>query len=155
MYFTGTANAYEWNPRNQGSGLLDNLGAASIVAVDTPTAKCHGAMLRPGDPFDYDVPQTPMVITIDGKKMVVQPGGGRVYPTSMKTMWHQSRGVRRKRSTGFKGFVRQWPADQHALTPRRDRVEIWPSLLGGVNMYPNAYSPKTGKPHLATTNSEK
>ena len=31
-------------------------------------------------------------------------------------------------------------------------MEIWPSLLGGVNMYPNAYNPKTGNLYLAATN---
>ena len=29
---------------------------------------------------------------------------------------------------------------------------MWPSLLGGVNMYPNAYNPKTGELYLAATN---
>ena len=28
------------------------------------------------------------------------------------------------------------------------KVEVWPSLLGGVNMYPSAYSPKTGYVYL-------
>jgi glucose dehydrogenase len=53
---------------------MDNLGAASIVAVDTAAGKTgwrYSAV--PGDPWDYDVPQTPMVITLDGKKTVVQP----------------------------------------------------------------------------------
>ena len=39
MYYTGTANAYEWNPKNRGGGELDNLGAASIVAVNTNDGK--------------------------------------------------------------------------------------------------------------------
>ena len=30
---------------------------------------------------------------------------------------------------------------------------MWPSLLGGVNMYPNAYNPKTGNLYLAATNA--
>ena len=32
----------------------------------------------------------------------------------------------------------------------RDRL---PGLLGGVNMYPNAYNPQTGDLYLAATNS--
>jgi alcohol dehydrogenase (cytochrome c) len=87
MYYTGTANAYEWNPRNRGNGELDNLGAASIVAVDTTSGKVPWRYVAvPGDPFDYDVPQTPMVITIDGKKTVVQPNKtGYIHYLDAKT----------------------------------------------------------------------
>src|SRR5947207_1835914 len=74
MYYTGTANAYEWNPRNRGGGKSDNIGAASIVAVDTDSGKVNWRYLAvPGDPWDYDVPQTPMVMTLNGKKTIVQP----------------------------------------------------------------------------------
>jgi alcohol dehydrogenase (cytochrome c) len=34
-----------------------------------------------------------------------------------------------------------------------DPVEVYPSLLGGVNMYPNAYNPKTGNLYLAASES--
>ena len=34
-----------------------------------------------------------------------------------------------------------------------DPVTMWPSLLGGVNMYPNAYNPQTGNLYLAATNA--
>ena len=34
---------------------------------------------------------------------------------------------------------------------RRRSGEMWPGLLGGVNMYPNAYNPKTGNVYLAAT----
>ena len=34
-----------------------------------------------------------------------------------------------------------------------DAVEVWPSLFGGVNMYPNAYNPLTGNLYLAATNA--
>jgi hypothetical protein len=31
MYYTGTANAYEWNPKNRGGGKMDNEGAPAVV----------------------------------------------------------------------------------------------------------------------------
>src|SRR5690242_3214775 len=62
MYFTGTANAYEWNPKNRGGGKMDNEGAASVVAVNTDNGKVAWRYVGvPGDPWDYDIPQTPMV----------------------------------------------------------------------------------------------
>ena len=74
MYYTGTANAYEWNPKNRGGGKMDNVGAASIVAVNTDNGSVPWRYTGvPGDPWDFDIPQTPMVISIDGVKTVVQP----------------------------------------------------------------------------------
>ncbi len=74
MYYTGTANAYEWNPKNRGGGKMDNVGAAGIVAVNADTGKVAWRYVGvPGDPWDFDIPQTPMIITIDGKKTIVQP----------------------------------------------------------------------------------
>src|SRR5438445_13151530 len=74
MYFTGTANAYEWNPKNRGGGKMDNLGAAGIVAVNTETGKTEWRYTAvPGDPRDVRTPQPPMLITIDGRNTVRHP----------------------------------------------------------------------------------
>ncbi|PYM07852.1 MAG: hypothetical protein DMD82_04570 [Candidatus Rokuibacteriota bacterium] len=74
MYFTGTANAYEWNPKRRGGGKMDNVGAASVEAVNTDTGKVMWRYQAvPGDPWDFDVPQTPMLISIDGRKTIVHP----------------------------------------------------------------------------------
>jgi alcohol dehydrogenase (cytochrome c) len=45
MYFTGTANAYEWNPKNRGGGLMDNVGRPASWRSIPATAVSHGAML--------------------------------------------------------------------------------------------------------------
>ncbi len=110
MYFTGTANAYEWNPKNRGGGTMDNVGAASIVAVKTDNGKVAWRYVGvPGDPWDYDIPQTPMVINIDGKKTIVQPNKtGYVH--------HLDQRLRR-----------QWPADRAgraAQGRRRSRGDL-------------------------------
>ena len=39
MYYTGTANAYPFNAVPRGNGKFDNVGAASVVAVDADTGK--------------------------------------------------------------------------------------------------------------------
>jgi len=52
MYYTGTANAYEWNPKNRGGGEMDNVGAASIVAVNTTDGSVAWRYVGvPGDPW--------------------------------------------------------------------------------------------------------
>ncbi len=157
MYYTGTANAYEWNPRNRGGGELDNLGAASIVAVDTTSGKVPWRYVAvPGDPFDYDVPQTPMVITIDGKKTVVQPNKtGYIHYLDAKTGKYLRAVPFVEKIDWAQGYDAKGRPIDMAPVPKEGgaAVELWPSLLGGVNMYPNAYSPKTGDIYLAATNS--
>ena len=156
MYFTGTANAYEWNPKNRGGGAMDNVGAASIVAVNTDTGKVAWRYVGvPGDPWDYDIPQTPMVINIDGKKTVVQPNKtGYIHYLDAKTGKFLKAVPFADKITWIKGYDSNGrPIEQVALPKEGgDPVEIWPSLLGGVNMYPNAYNPKTGDLYLAATN---
>jgi alcohol dehydrogenase (cytochrome c) len=157
MYFTGTANAYEWNPKNRGGGLMDNVGAASIVAVKTDNGKVAWRYVGvPGDPWDYDIPQTPMLINIDGKQTIVQPNKtGYVHYLEAATGKFIKATPFADKITWIKGYdANGRPIDQVALPKEGgDPVEIWPSLLGGVNMYPNAYNPKTGNLYLAATNA--
>ena len=156
-YITGTANAYEWNPKNRGGGEMDNVGAASIVAVNTDSGKVEWRYVGvPGDPWDYDIPQTPMLINLDGKKTVVQPNKtGYIHYLDAKTGKFLKATPFADKITWIKGYDSNGrPIDQVKLPKEGgDPVEIWPSLLGGVNMYPNAYNPKTGNLYLAASNS--
>ena len=156
MYYTGTANAYEWNPKNRGGGTLDNLGAASIVAVGTTDGKVAWRYVGvPGDPFDYDIPQTPMVIALDGKKTIVQPNKtGYIHYLDAKTGTFIKATPFADKINWAKGYDKDGRPIDMMPAPKEggDAVEIWPSLLGGVNMYPNAYNPKTGELYLAATN---
>ncbi len=157
MYYTGTANAYEWNPKNRGGGKMDNVGAASIVAVDTDSGKVPWRYVTvPGDPWDFDVPQTPMVINMDGKKTVVHPNKtGYIHYVDAKTGKFIKADLFVDKINWIKGYDASGrPVDVIGMPKEGgDPVEVWPSLLGGVNMYPNAYNPRTGLLYLAATNS--
>ncbi len=157
MYYTGTANAYEWNPKNRGGGKLDNVGAASIVAVNTDSGKVAWRYVGvPGDPWDFDIPQTPMVITIDGKKTIVQPNKtGYIHHLDAMTGKFIKADKFTDKVTWIKGYDKNGrPIDAIPLPAEGgDPVEVFPSLLGGVNMYPNAYNPKTGNLYLAASES--
>ncbi len=157
MYYTGTANAYEWNPRNRGGGEMENVGAASVVAVSTDNGKVawRYTAVR-GDPWDYDVPQTPMVITIGGQKTVVQPNKtGFIHYLDAKSGAFIKATPFADKIDWVKGYdANGRPIGQIALPKEGgDPIEMWPSLLGGVNMYPNAYNPQTGDLYLAATKS--
>ncbi len=157
MYYTGTANAYEWNPKNRGGGSRDNLGAASVVAVNTTDGKVPWRYTAvPGDPWDFDTPQTPMIIKLDGKKTIVHPNKtGFIHYLDAKT----GAFIRALPFADVIDWVKGYDSSGRPIAsiavPKEggDPVTMWPSLLGGVNMYPNAYNPQTGYLYLAATNS--
>lgn len=157
MYYQGTANAYEWNPKNRGGGEMDNVGAASIVAINTESGKVNWRYVGvPGDPWDFDIPQTPMVINIDGKKTIVQPNKtGYIHHLDAKSGQFLRADKFVDRINWIKGYDKDGrPIDMVALPKEGgDPIEISPGLLGGVNMYPNAYNPNTGNVYLAATES--
>ena len=157
QYLTGTANAYEWNPKNRGAGKMDNVGAASIVATNVESGKVTWRWTGvPGDPWDYDLPQTPLLIKMDGKTVVAQPNKtGYVHYLNIKDGSYIKADKFIDKLTWVKGYSKEGrPIDMVALPKEGgDPVEIWPGLLGGVNMYPNAYNPKTGLMYLASTES--
>jgi alcohol dehydrogenase (cytochrome c) len=157
MYFTGTANAYEWNPKNRGGGKMDNLGAAGVVAVNTDLGKTAWRYTAvPGDPWDFDTPQTPMVISIDGRKTVVHPNKtGYIHYLDPRT----GKFLRAVLFVDKINWIKGYDADGRPIgqidqpVEGGPKVEVWPSLLGGVNMYPSAYSPKTGYLYLPAINA--
>ena len=157
MYFTGTANAYEWNPKNRGGGKMDNAGAASIVAVNTTDGSVEWRYTGvPGDPFDYDLPQTPMVIEIDGKKTIVQPNKtGYIHHLDAKTGKFIKADPFVDQINWISGYDSNGrPVDMIPLPEEGgDPVLVQPGLLGGVNMYPAAYNKGTGQLYLPAAES--
>jgi len=156
MYFTGTANAYEWNPKERGGGKLDNLGAASVVAVDTEAGKVAWRYTAvPGDPWDFDVVQTPMLISIDGKTTIVHPNKtGFIHYLEPKTGKFLKAVPFADKINWAKGYdVSGRPIGQLDLPIEGGpKIDVWPSVLGGVNMYPSAYNPLTGDVYLPAAN---
>ena len=151
MYYTGTANAYPWNPKTRGDGKMDNVGAASIVAVDTDTGRVPWRYVAvPGDPWDFDVPQTPLIITLNGRKTIVHPNKtGYIHYIDAETGQYQQAVAFSDKITWAKGYdVEGRPIDQVAVPEEGTTIEMWPSLAGGVNLYPAAYNPLTGYVYL-------
>ena len=97
-----------------------------------------------------------MVIKVDGKKTVVQPNKtGYIHYLDPKTGAFIKATPFADKIDWIKGYDKDGrPISQIALPKEGgDPVTMWPSLLGGVNMYPNAYNPQTGNLYLAATNS--
>ena len=157
MYYTGTANAYPYTPHSErqgrGGGDYENVGAAAVVAVDTETGKVAWRYtVVPGDPYDYDTMQVPLVLTIDGRKTVVQPNKtGFISYLDAKTGEFLKATPFSDRITWASGFTSDGKPIWTQALPQEggDPVEVWPSVLGGVNMYPPAYNPQTGMIYLS------
>jgi alcohol dehydrogenase (cytochrome c) len=108
----------------------------------------------PGDPWDYDAPSTPLIITVDGKKLVVQPNKtGFIHYLDAKTGAYVKASPFVDKIDWAKGYDKNGrPIEQIALPAEGgDPVTMSPSLLGGVNMYPTAYNPQTGNLYLAAS----
>ena len=154
-YFTGTANAYPWNPyterEGRGAGNMANEGAAAIVAVDVETgAVAWRYTAVPGDPWDYDVPQTPMLVDIDGVLTVVQPNKtGFTHYLDAATGEFLQAPAHADRINWAKGYNPDGtPMWDLAIPPEGETVTVWPNLLGSVNMSPSAINPMTGLVYL-------
>lgn len=156
-YFTGTANAYPWNPYTErdgrGAGNMSNDGAAAIVAVNTDTGKVPWRYtVVPGDPWDYDVMQVPMLMTIKGKLTIIHPNKTcYIHYLDAKTGRYLMAPPFCDKITWAKGYDRQGvPIWDFPIPEEGKEIELWPSLLGGTNMYPNAINHKTRMMYLAT-----
>ena len=156
MYYTGTANAYPFNAVPRGNGKYDNVGAASVVAINTDTGKVPWRYtVVPGDPWDYDTMQTPLIITIDGRKTIVQPNKtGYIHYLDAATGQFLRAARFSDKINWAEGYdVEGRPLNQIALPEQGgETLEVWPSVFGGVNMYPAAYNPDSGMIFLPATN---
>lgn len=154
-YFTGTANAYPWNPYTErdgaGAGGMRNEGAAAIVAVNTETGKVNWRYtVVPGDPWDYDAMQTPMLAKIDGNLTVIQPNktGFMHYIDAASGKYLQAPQIA-DMVNWAKGYDSAGdPIWDAPIPPEGETAIIWPSLLGALNMSPSAINPNTGMVYL-------
>ena len=155
LYITGTANAYPWNPYTErdgaGAGGQANEGAAAIVAVNTESGEVAWRYtVVPGDPWDYDAMNTPMLATIDGVRTAIQPNKtGFTHYVDAATGQFLQAPAHADRINWAKGYNPDGtPMWDHPIPPEGESVVIWPSLLGSVNMSPAALTPMTGMIYL-------
>ena len=145
IYF-GTGNP---SPSNDGVRRPgDNLYNNSTVALDVETGKLRWYVQHiPHDLWDYDIPNPPILATVNGRKVVLHAG---------KEGWTYIMDA----ATG--GLVRRTDAfvpQENMFVPPDDKGTLMrPGIFGGANWPPSSYSPQTGlmyvpardRPNLAT-----
>ena len=162
MYFTGTANAYPWNPygERQGAGSDGgnaNVGAAAIEAVNTDTGEVVWRYtVVPGDPWDYDAMHTPVIVEINNQKTLVQANktGYMHYLDAATGKFLQAPAIADK-ITWANGYDSDGnPIWAQAVPEEGVEITVWPGLLGAVNMSPVAYNPGTQMIYLPRRESD-
>jgi alcohol dehydrogenase (cytochrome c) len=156
LVYWGIGNPSPWNPRARKG---DNLFTNAVFAVRPKTGeRVWYYQTSPGDPFDYDAVQTPIVgtINVDGRqrKVVMQPNrSGFLYVldaksgelvaanTYGKVNWAD--GIDMK--TGRPKFN-----DVYKGALEGKNVTVWPNIIGVTNWQGAAFSPRTGLLYVNT-----
>ncbi len=160
LAFWGTGNPGPWTPDlRQG----DNLYASSTLAIDIDTGELKGHhQYAPNDSWDWDEVTPPLLIDteINGRKVNAAVHAGR-----NGYLWVL------ERTNGPIKFVNAWPYVGNnvfkSIDPKTGRPEydmskkpslqqgatFCPSLWGGKDWLPEAYSPKTGLFYIPANNN--
>lgn len=151
--YWGTGNASPWMPDERAG---DNLYANSVVALDDESGKLLGHhQYHPNEAWDWDEVSAPILVDLPGKDGGTVPG--MVHAGRNGYLWQLERQPEGK--IGYlsaQPFVRQnvfTKLDPQTGRPEYDpervpgigkRAEFCPSLWGGKDWPPEAYSPQTG-----------
>lgn len=162
MYFTGTANAYPWNPygERQGAGSEGgnaNVGAAAVEGINTDTGEVIWRYtVVPGDPWDYDAMHTPVIVEINNKKTLVHANKtGYMHYLDAKTGKFLQAPQIADKITWANGYDSDGnPIWAQAVPEEGVEAIVWPGLLGAVNMSPVAYNPDTNLIYLPRRESD-
>ncbi|HQT19306.1 MULTISPECIES: methanol/ethanol family PQQ-dependent dehydrogenase [unclassified Acidovorax] len=160
LSYWGTGNAAPWMPDTRPG---DNLYANSTLALDVDTGKMKGYhQYHWNDAWDWDEVSAPLLIDVqrNGKKVKSLVHAGR-----NGYLWHL------ERTDSKINFVDAWPyVKQNVFTgidPKTGRpsydeskkpgtgktTNFCPSLWGGKDWVPEAYSPKTGMLYVPANNN--
>jgi alcohol dehydrogenase (cytochrome c) len=160
LSYWGTGNAAPWMPDTRPG---DNLYANSTIALDIDTGKLKGYhQYHWNDAWDWDEVSAPLLIDVErnGKKVKSLVHAGR-----NGYLWHL------ERTDGKINYVDAWPYVTQdvftALDPKTGRptydnskkpgtgktTHFCPSLWGGKDWFPEAYSPKTGMLYVPANNN--
>jgi len=148
-------------PFNAGVRKGDNLYTCSVLALDPKTGKIKWFFqFSPNNPFDYDsvaemvlatikVGGKPTKVLIDANRngfmYVLDRTNGKLLAANPYVKVNWASGIDMK--TGR-------PIETDVSTKARagEKVDVWPSILGGKNWEPMSFNPKTGLAYANTLN---
>jgi alcohol dehydrogenase (cytochrome c) len=148
-------------PFNAGIRKGDNLYTDSVLAMDPKTGKIKWYyQFSPNDPFDYDsvaemvladikVQGKPTKVVMDANRngffYVLDRTNGKLLAANAYVNVNWAKGIDMK--TG-----RPIETDLPTKARAGEKVELWPSILGGKNWEPISFDPKRGLAYANTLN---
>ncbi|HET7812722.1 MAG TPA: PQQ-dependent dehydrogenase, methanol/ethanol family [Steroidobacteraceae bacterium] len=155
--YIGTGNGGPWNWKIRSPGGGDNLFLCSVVALDADTGEyVWHYQTTPGDSWDYNsaMDMTLATLNIGGapRKVILHaPKNGFFYVIDRENGKLISAGKLGKVTWAEKVDM---ATGRPVLTPNaryeNGPVTLWPSFQGVHNLYPQAFSPKTGLVYVPT-----
>jgi alcohol dehydrogenase (cytochrome c) len=148
LTYWGTGNP--WPDSNGDVRLGDNLYTDCVVALDADTGKLKWYyQFTPHDEMDYDSTQVPVLADMEwqGRPRKVMMWGNRngVFYVLDRTSGQFLLGKSFTTTNWFNGFDEKGrPMRVPGKVPTAEGSLIMPTVLGGTNWYPPAYSPSTG-----------
>ena len=130
----------------------DNLYASSVVALDADTGElAWHFQFTPGDPYDYDALQIPVLVDLDingatVKAMLWANRNGFFYILD-RTNGRFLRGQAFSRVNWASGLD---DSGRPIQTPQGPDAPTYPGKQGATNWYSPSYSPRTGLLYLST-----
>ncbi len=160
LVYWGTGNGGPWNAALRKGA---NLYICSMLALKPKTGELvWHYQFTPNDPFDYDGVNDPVLTTlkVDGKdrKVLLQANRNGYFYVLDRTNGEFIKGSQFvDKLTWADGLDPKTGVPiRSALTNKvletGEETEIWPSMLGGKNWAPMAYSPKTGLAYVNSLN---
>lgn len=151
LAYWGTGNAGPWMGEMRKG---DNLYATSVIALDVDSGKIKAHhQYHPNDSFDWDEVDAPLLIDVPRQGKTVK---ALVHAGRNGYLWLLERSAQDIRYVAAQPYVQQnvfAKLDPETGRPTYDpskvpsagnRVEFCPSLWGGKDWPPTAYSPDTG-----------
>jgi alcohol dehydrogenase (cytochrome c) len=136
----------------------DNLYTDSVLAINPKDGKIKWHyQFSPNDPFDYDSVAEMVLATIHGKKVLIDANrNGFLYVIDRETGKPIAAHAYIDKINWAKGIDlksgRPIETELVAKAKAGEKVELWPSLLGGKNWEPISYDPKKEIAYINTLN---
>jgi alcohol dehydrogenase (cytochrome c) len=143
LLYWGTGNpGPDWNGDSRKG---DNLYTSSLVAIDIDSGKARWHFqFTPHDVHDWDANQIPVLVDVDGRKLVVMANRNGFYYVLDRRTGEFLKGTAYAKQTWAQGLdAKGRPILVPNMEPSEKGTLVYPSLQGSTNWGSPSYSPST------------
>lgn len=159
LVYWGTGNAGPWNAEFRKG---DNLYVSSVLALRPKTGEiAWHYQFTPNDPYDYDsvneMVQAELKVNGEKKKVIMHADKNGFFYVIDRTngkLLAANQFAKKVNWADRIDLATGRPVESELTRKFRagEKIEVWPSALGGKNWMPMSYNPKTGLAYANTLN---